>query len=160
MDKKKRNDIIMTAVFGILFVAMVWFIWGNSMVSGEESGGLSKKVADFLKPIFDPANKIDYDYFHYAVRKFAHGTEFAALGVVTSGLLYSVGKLFGVRLVSMRLFTVLFVAVCDEFLQNFTGRGSSVVDVMIDFGGGVFGILLWIAFIGLVLTVQRHSKRG
>lgn len=160
MDKKKRNDTIMAAIFALLFVTMVWFIWGNSTVSGEESGSLSKKVVDFLKPIFDPANKIDYDYFHYAVRKFAHGTEFAALGVITSGLMYFVGKLVRIRLVSMRLFTVLFVAVCDEFLQNFTGRGSSVVDVMIDFGGGVFGILLWTAFIGLVLTVQKRSERG
>ena len=40
------------------------------------------------------------------------------------------------------LFFALLCAVADEFLQSFTGRTSSVRDVLIDFGGAVSGLLL------------------
>ena len=50
------------------------------------------------------------------------------------------------RLASVRaselLFFALLCAVADEFLQSFTGRTSSVRDVLIDFGGALCGMLL------------------
>ena len=77
----------------------------------------------------------------FPVRKMAHFTAFAVLGVLAQ-LAYR--HLFGLRpqCVANVLFTGLLVAVTDEFIQSFTGRGPMVSDVVLDFSGCVFGVLL------------------
>lgn len=40
------------------------------------------------------------------------------------------------------LFMILSVAVMDEYLQSFVARTSSVSDILIDFSGGMTGILI------------------
>ena len=42
--------------------------------------------------------------------------------------------------IALCLFLLLAVAVIDEYIQSFTGRISSVKDILIDFGGGVTGL--------------------
>ena len=37
---------------------------------------------------------------------------------------------------------VLVIAVGDEFIQSFVGRGSNVRDVLIDFSGGILAVIL------------------
>ena len=40
------------------------------------------------------------------------------------------------------LFFVLVIAVGDEFIQSFVGRGSNVRDVLIDFSGGILAVII------------------
>ncbi len=156
MSNKKSN--IKITVYGVLTALFVLFIWSNSMQSGEESGALSLDIVNFIKPILDPHNKIDLDTFHFFVRKLAHFSEFGVLGVLVSGLVDAVGERLCVKYISIRFFWVLFVACCDEFIQNFTGRGSAVTDVAIDFGGGVCGILGMMLSLWIIRKIR--SKRS
>ena len=36
----------------------------------------------------------------------------------------------------------LVIAVGDEFIQSFVGRGSNVRDVLIDFSGGILAVVI------------------
>ena len=48
------------------------------------------------------------------------------------------------------LFAGLAVAVTDETIQIFSGRGSQVLDVVLDFSGALTGILLVSLLIPLI----------
>ena len=58
----------------------------------------------------------------------------------------------------MPILVVLLVAVTDESIQNFTGRGSQVTDVMLDFFGAVAGVgFLWL-LCGLISRKKNHKE--
>ena len=120
------------------------FIYGNSLQNGEESMQTSGAVVEVVKPIVDPEDHIEDDLFSTIVRKLAHFTEFFWLGMALCGVWIGAqawSTLSRLR-VSELLFFALLCAVADEFLQSFTGRTSSVRDVLIDFGGALCGLLL------------------
>ena len=64
----------------------------------------------------------------------------AVLGILVAGLFRQIGLRTGDSLRSLPVLTVLLVAVLDEYIQHFTGRGSAVTDVILDFSGGLFGL--------------------
>ena len=136
-DTCNRRKLIL---FAILTALMIAFIWGNSCFSREESGAQSGRISAFLQSILDPAGKIPEERFHHFVRKAAHFTEFAVLGILVAGLFRQIGLRTGDNLRSLPVLTVLLVAVLDEYIQHFTGRGSAVTDVILDFSGGLFGL--------------------
>ena len=91
---------------------------------------------------------------HHFIRKAAHFTEFAALGIFTGGFAYNLGKLQNKRFFVLAAGLPLAVAVCDELLQNFTGRSCEVADMALDYAGALFGL-------GIVLIcVFIQNKRA
>jgi VanZ family protein len=56
------------------------------------------------------------------------------------------------------LFLSLLFGVLDEFLQSFTGRGTSVRDVMLDLCGALLGIACVITLIEIIKRLRRHQK--
>ena len=125
-------------------VLVLCFIYGNSLQNGEESMQTSDAVVEVVKPIVDPKDQIEDETFSNIVRKLAHFTEFFLLGLALCGVQIGVSAyptLPRLR-VSDALLFLLVCAVADEFLQSFTGRTSSVRDVLIDFGGALCGMLL------------------
>ncbi len=139
MNKCKYKTIVLFAVLTVLVTA---FIWSNSMKSGEESGAQSGAVTQFLRSFLDPNGKISEESFHHFVRKTAHFTEFAMLGLMVAGLFWAIHRETGRAFFSLPVLLVLLVAVTDEYIQYFTGRGSAVTDVVLDFAGGMTGLAL------------------
>lgn len=89
------------------------------------------------------------------IRKMAHGLEFFVLSILVI-FIFSRGKINNVDLVIRTLFIVVMCAVLDEYLQGYIpGRGSLVSDVLIDFWGGCFGILV---FKGLSKLKGKEKK--
>ena len=123
----------------VLLVCNLIFIWGNSMLPGEVSGAFSDWVKSLLARLFagDPSEPSGGGL----LRKLAHFTEFAALGMCLAWLhgMLGIGKL------RPFLWGVLAASV-DETIQRFVpDRGPSVKDVCIDSAGVLTGIiLLWI----------------
>ena len=77
----------------------------------------------------------------YFVRKAAHFTEYFILAM----LLFLTFRSFNVSLWNQgvySLFLVLLCAVLDEYLQSFVFRTSSVSDVVLDFCGGLIGVVM------------------
>ena len=119
------------------------FIWGNSLVSRSDSHDLSVGVLGFL-PGFIRDLFPNQEQLVHIVRKMAHFTEFACLGGLSCGLLATA------RTVKLHPFFHVwaggfFVAAIDETIQIFTGRGSQLQDVWLDFAGFATGLVLVLA---------------
>ena len=122
-----------------LLICNLVFIWGNSLLPGEVSGAFSDWVKAILAKLF--SGDTDDSSGGGLLRKVAHFTEFAALGMCLAWLhgMLQKGKL------RPFLWGVLAASV-DETIQRFVpDRGPSVKDVCIDSAGVLTGIiLLWI----------------
>ena len=119
-----------------LLVLNLALIWGNSLVSGEDSGALSGGVLAFLGR-FLPVLMTETG--HTLLRKAAHFSEFALLGLLYGGRHV---RMHGNVPLSLMGFD-LAVACIDETIQIFTpGRASSLTDVWIDTTGFALGIVV------------------
>ena len=117
----------------LLLIVTLCFIWGNSLLSREDSSNLSLGLTAWLRSIGLPVGE------HF-VRKTAHFCEFALLGGELTLLLRLRGGR-GFQCFCNSAFAALLTAVADETIQIFSGRGSQVADVVLDFSGAVLGIL-------------------
>lgn len=118
----------------LLLIVTLCFIWSNSLAGKESSASLSGKVTSWLNGIGIPVT----DHF---VRKSAHFCEFGLLGCELL-LLFWLRSGLHVQNRCNAAFGALLAAVTDETIQIFSGRGSQVQDVLLDFGGALTGILL------------------
>ena len=136
----KRTDKRLRLCIALLVCNLI-FIWGNSLLPGEISGAFSDWVKSILAKIL-PAGPDDGSGGGL-LRKVAHFTEFAALGMCLSWLHGMLGK----GRVRPFLWGVL-AAATDETIQMFVpGRGPAVKDVCIDSAGVLTGIiLLWTGY--------------
>lgn len=130
---------------------MLLFIWSNSLAGSKQSNALSGWVEKLLKPMVDPHGKIPAKVFDYEVRKAAHVTEYAILGMLLVWLSVPIKK----QDVWLLLFTVMMTAVIDETIQIFTGRTSQVQDIWIDFFGAGAGMLI----VYLLKKIAQMCKR-
>lgn len=133
---------------GILTVAWLAFIWGNSMLPGEDSSAVSGWAAEVLSIVFGPR----VQEAEFLLRKLAHFSEFALLGVLLTWnrrLWQWPGRFSAPALLG------LLAAMTDETIQRFSpGRASMVTDVWIDFAGVCTGIL-----ISLLLTHRQNKAK-
>ena len=119
-----------------LIVWNIAFIWANSLLPGEVSGALSDWVKELLAKLF--ASEEMSSSGGGLLRKFAHFSEFAVLGMLFSWL-------FGMLQKKMRWAALcgFFTACVDETIQRFVpDRGPSIFDVGIDTCGVLTGMLL------------------
>ena len=124
-----------------LLAAALLFIWGNSLLPPSYSWKLSGMVQGVVEQVL-PVEQADERLEQpkgFTVRKLAHMGEFALLGALL-GLL--TGAVRRCDRVPLALLLGLSTALADETIQRFTGRTSSVIDVWVDMGGFLFGLLL------------------
>jgi len=147
-EGKKRKDLCAALILLNLAV-----IWGNSLVTGEDSGNLSGGIMEWINSIVG-LDEAGAEILHLFIRKAAHFTEFACLGVLLSWR----GLLTGERhKVTYPALLAMAAAVVDESIQLITpDRGPSLTDVWIDTSGAVTGILLLI--LGHHLIKKRQDK--
>ena len=148
--KRTRKRMILCM---LLLVAVLAFIWGNSLTNGETSGNLSGGIMEwintFLRLEEDGADKL-----HRLIRKGAHFTEFACLGLLLTWLFGMMGEKKG-HLFCMPLLFGMMAACVDETIQVFVpDRGPSPVDIWIDTCGVAAGIV--ILLIGHFYYCKKH----
>lgn len=156
MNRKRIGTVLLL----LAILAALAFIWGNSLESAVESSLKSGRVRELIEPMLEllvgQGNVTDR-----MVRKLAHLTEFAVLGAL---LLLLTAAAFRVRLQSVLncQFFLLLAALTDETIQLFTGRGSQVRDVWLDFAGGTAGLLAMLLLLWLLrcLFRPRDRRRG
>ena len=150
----------------ILLVLLYRLIFVFSGQDGEESGSLSavisEKCAELLNAISGKhwtQNVLDSmaAYFEHPIRKLAHFSEYACMGV----LLYGVWRPWKERGRKLYLLIVCWVFVsagADEFHQLFVpGRYGCFADVVLDTCGGVFGLFVCVCVEKMVR--RRKQKR-
>ena len=132
----------------LLILATVAFIFIQSSMSPEKSAEQSDKVGEIVEEIIPPDTATG-EFVKINLRKIAHFVEFALLGLEIS--LYTSLFLRKKNYALLSYPTALFIALFDETIQIFSGRGSSVKDVWIDFLGFSTAAALVYAIAFLVL---------
>lgn len=124
------------------------FIWGNSLLPGEVSGAFSDWVKAILSAVLPTGPSVPGG--SGLLRKLAHFTEFAALGMCLTWLFGMLQK------PHIWPFASGILAACvDETIQRFVpDRGPSLIDVGIDACGVFAGMILLL--IGHYLITKKH----
>ena len=159
------------------FALWVCFVWGHSLMDGDISSAESSRFAFLLWPWLVP----DIDLATFIIRKCAHFTEYAVLGLITWQLRWSwlasvqgrtsapapgpsapaPGTSAPASRVSRRvgilpLALMVAIPVLDESIQlAVPGRSGSPRDVAIDLAGACTGLL-----VSLVVRAIRGRRRG
>jgi len=132
----------------VLLVLNVLFIWGNSLMPAEMSAAFSGWVKHVLAKLFFFISE-GTGSGQGLLRKAAHFTEFACLGVLLAWLFTMLRKPM-----DRALLIGISVAALDECIQRFVpGRGPSIFDVALDTAGAAAGV-------GILLCIRAvHQKK-
>lgn len=144
-----------------MVVLTVGFIWGNSCFSQQDSAEQSSGVLELLRKIFTAIGAENTGLFLFIeqyVRKIAHFSEYFLLGTEAALLFLHDGFRFSFQRLWNAFSFSLAVAVADETIQMFTGRGPAVKDVLIDSSGASCGIFIVFLFGCLFLSIRKKSK--
>ena len=165
--KGKIGIYILRVLFIILCLMTAAFIFSNSLKTGEVSAAQSSSVVDTIKDCVGsvaPDSKIanatgsGYKRMHAFVRRMAHFSEFAVLGVLLVCTCFSFT--YKKKWLFLPLIILLAVAVSDELLQGFVaGRVADVADVIMDVLGGLTGGMVALAGILWIFLIQNKRAR-
>ena len=157
---KGRIKIILKGSALVLWCVVIFmFSANNADESNKQSNAVFNTVIEFVNPVYDSLDttaQAEYkDTATFIIRKLAHFSEYALLGILAFINLAMVKKL-----VYRGLFAAVFSCIyasSDEIHQLFVpGRAGQVRDVLIDTSGAVAGILLAI----LIRKIWLHSRGG
>lgn len=148
-----------TIIIGILCVGWLGVIFYNGTRQGEVSQRISKEVVKIINMVMDilPAtidsDSIKFIAVNFYVRKNAHFFEYLILGILICAVVRQL-KLYKNRELFLVLFLLLIFPVADEFIQKYIpGRTSNIFDIIIDFSGGVLGML-----ISKIISTKKPSQ--
>lgn len=151
-------------MLGILYFLIFSFSAQDSGQSSSLSQMISEECVGFVNQLFragwDDARTAQMaGNFEYPLRKLAHFSEYACMGVLVY-VLWSQWMERGRRLYLLTVLWVFFSAAGDEFHQYFVpGRSASFRDVLLDTCGGAFGMLFCIAVGALAVRLGKRHKR-
>ncbi len=139
----------------IAIILVILFILGNALLGYHASHTLSGWLLELLG-FENSAGTGDGDFW---LRKLAHITEYGALGFLA--ILVKNYHSCRNKTISIwfPMFCILGVGVLDEFFQSFGNRTSAVSDILLDFAGGMLGMLLAIG-ICKVIKMKKTDRSG
>ena len=129
--------------YGPLVVwALLIFIGSGSVLSAEHTSVLLR----FVKWLFPSATPALLAWFHFAVRKAGHLTEYAVLAALAARAFRNSSHQFlKVHWFKFSLLLALAYALTDEFHQSFVpSRTASIQDCLIDSTGALIALtVIW-----------------
>lgn len=161
-----RKIKILRSVIAVLLLLDMAVIFAFSAQKAEQSdstsGGFIQILAEIFYPGFDTLDEEKQQSvvasFQFVVRKAAHMTEFASLGVLLCAFAFTFGAKFKVFLLSF-LSGVLYAAT-DEIHQLFVeGRSCQLTDVMVDSAGVLLGMAVFALLVKIILTVRTKFQQ-
>jgi len=137
----------------ILLIAVILFIFSNSLPNQETSKTISQSFGKWMTPVlaifFDKA--VITDHF---IRKAAHFIEYCIFGIVLS-FLFCVKRQLNFRNILFMFLLPIWIAVIDETIQLYTKRGSQIQDVWLDYAGAFSGCCIFLLIYGVILVIKR-----
>ena len=158
MKHKKALRIILL----IIIILTVTVIWGHSCMTRAKSTEESSFVKEIIDTVVQTVSgNQSFAIPEVVIRKSAHFFEYAVLGIelvifiaLNKSVYLNDDKKRGlIKLLCLypTAFAIsLFVASVDEIIQYFTGRYSSIWDVMLDMTGASFSILIFLLIKSLI----------
>ena len=156
-----------------LLITVIWmgFIFFMSSKPAVESSGISEGLGVWLAELLRPDHRgmpetewMAYvDVVHTVVRKIAHFTEYALLGVwlAMDVWLWSAGRWRMKHVLVVSWLAGTLYALSDEFHQMFVeGRSGELFDVMIDSAGVLTGVAFICVVIRLIWKKMNNNKEN
>lgn len=157
----------------IICCLCIVFIFFNSSKTGTASNNVSQSIVNRVVTMLKESDYLDSDIIdkikekgidksdlNVLVRKSAHAFEFFLLAVVVF-ITISFAKINKVEAFIYPLFVVLLFAVFDELFQKYVqGRTSSLIDVLIDFSGGIIGTIISNMIFALGNKLKNKAGKG
>ena len=145
-DKRIKKIILWTIV-----IAYTLWIFHNSAQTGKVSANLSQTLSYRIYDSLQFLHFMPFKLFHTLIRKFAHFSEYALLGILVSIVSFHTIEERQQKLVI--ILWMILVPILDEGIQCFTpGRSAELRDCIIDMCGFGFGFLI------TYLIKQRKTK--
>ena len=164
---RKTWRILLRIFFPIACIALLAFIFGNSLRTGEESTKQSSTIVAAVQTVagvIAPGSAIAtatgeaYERLHGCVRVIAHFIEFAALGALMVWCCFAYTRKKRYLFIPFAL--IFLVPIIDETIQLFTkGRGAELFDVLVGTAGGVCGGLAAVGIACLIFFLLRAKTK-
>ena len=136
----------------LALIGIVGFILTNGLLDYSASHAFS----GWLVRLLGVDSKAGAETGDFLLRKLAHITEYSLLGLLTQTIRISLKKQGKNISIWLPLFCVLAVGVLDEFFQSFSNRTGAVSDVLLDFIGGIAGVLVATLISCIVKKHKNH----
>lgn len=158
MNRRKRIFLILTICWMVLIFS---FSARNADISEKDSGRVGRLVGECFVPGFQNWSEARQNQFveavDFPVRKTAHATEYAILGMLVFGTVYDEKMDRGHNFLLPWIYGTCYAAT-DEFHQLFVpGRSGQIRDVLIDSSGVLAGLLM-IHFVMWIQKCKRHKN--
>lgn len=149
----------------LIVICILWagFIFYNSSNTGSESNKRSYSIVKIIEKTVVKLNipklKITGEKdLNYVVRKNAHFFQYLVLAIFTTAIFFAC-NFKGRKAVIYILFISLLIPVIDEFYQKFIpGRTSNILDIIIDFAGGIVGMGNYYLFYYKIFRMDKENE--
>ena len=143
----------------VLVIAYILFIFSNSLKPADLSSADSGTVLAMVRSMCASVGLDGTVITEHFIRKMAHFSEYALLGILLTLCLKSYG-FERERRITFQVITGFAVPFADETIQLFVeGRSGQISDVWLDCSGVLFGTILCTAAI-VLLDKKEREKRG
>lgn len=157
----KLNIIRMILI--IFLIGIFTTIFGFSNQNSEVSGGISKKVTEYIVKFFPSIEKNSeikkqeiMNKLEKIIRKIAHFSIYTLVGLLLMGLMKTY-KIKEIDQVGLSMIIGIIYASTDEIHQAFIpGRSAQLTDVMLD----SIGVLTGVFIVMLLLEIIRRIKKN
>lgn len=164
----KKQYILWTVriLLTLACIAMVGFIFSNSLKDAQQSSAQSSQVVEVVQQVVSviaPNSQIAnatgeaYDLLHKVVRELAHVLQFFALGALGAWCCcsYTFRKIWQL----VPILGIVGISLIDELLQIFSeGRAFEWGDIGKDVLGGILGIALAIFCVWCGYKIYKNAK--
>ena len=145
MRKQLKIKTVAKILLCVMWLGVIFY---NGTRQGEISQRSSKEVVkvaimfiNIPSEALDRAN-IKFSDINFFVRKSAHFFQYLILSMLLCASIRQF-KLYKSSEIFFLLFLLLLFPVIDEFIQKYIpSRTSNIFDIIIDFGGGILGMLI------------------
>ncbi len=157
---------ILTAAAALLCVALIIFIFSNSLDSAEESTEKSDAVYETVNNVAKELG-VQKEITKSFIRQSAHFLEFTALGASAAlTLIFALAPDPRRTLNSRLAFSAIAIPFCaltaftDEYIQTFSdGRVFDIADILTDTSGSVVGAILTVSLYLLIRVIFRLKSK-
>lgn len=157
MNKKR---IVLWLLLGAWMIVIFSFSAMAAPSSDELSGGITQTVIKLVAPGFETysgdmqANVLEQ--VNHGIRKLAHASEYAVLGIIALLLLLSYQKTLRFQISAAVLLCAAYAASDEAHQILVSGRSPQATDVLIDTCGAAIGI----ALVAWMICQKRNRKKS
>ena len=158
---------VLRGILIVLLLCTFYIIFGFSSQDGEKSGGISKRITDFILEKSSKYNSLEISEkkqvnkrTERVIRKIAHFSIYTLVGILLMALLSTYENIKRKNQIYISTMLGISYAISDEIHQSFTpGRGPKITDVFIDSLGVFFGIIVILLIVEIINIKNKKCQK-